>query len=81
MIQPSQRSKRSESSARITPKTKTSPMPALIRMLPTRRDAEERARLLERRHAPAAEDEDAEEHERRGDRERGEQVEREHPVG
>ena len=45
-----------------------------------RRDAEERARLLQRRHPAAAEDEDAVEHERRGERESGEQMQREHPV-
>ena len=76
MIQASQISKRSESSERITPKTRTSTRPAVISEVADGRDAEERARLLERGHAPPAEDEDAEEHERGGHRERGDQVQR-----
>ena len=43
-------------------------------------DAEQRARLLERRHPAACHDEHAEEDERGGDRERREQMQRQHPV-
>ena len=42
--------------------------------------AEQRPRLLERRHAPAVEHEDAEEHEGRRHGERRNEVEREHPL-
>ena len=64
----------------MTPKTSTSTDAGSDQRVPTGATRKSVRVSLERRHPPAAEDQDAEEHERRRDREGREQMQGEHPV-